>query len=119
MPYLRCRLRHTDAAGVDDGLVESEFLDGFNIADIGYGEESTPGLTTVLYRHYSVEVPPAEMRVRLSGNYVIEIFEDGTPENVLISAPLRLRKEALKLPARLQVALTLSGTEACSSLNLR
>ncbi len=97
MPYLRCRLRHTDAAGVDDGLVESEFLDGFNIADIGYGEESTPGLTTVLYRHYSVEVPPAEMRVRLSGNYVIEIFEDGKPENVLISAPFAIEEGSVEI----------------------
>ncbi len=92
MPYLRCRVRHTDADGEDDGLIESEYLDGFNLADIGYGEASEPGVTTVLYRNYSVEVPPAEMKARLSGNYVLEVFEEGVADKTIIAAPFAIEE---------------------------
>ncbi len=92
MPFLRCRVRHTDADGKDDSLVESEYLEGFNLADIGYGEASEPGITTVLYRHYSVEVPPAEMKASLSGNYVLEVFESERPEKVMITAPFAIEE---------------------------
>nr|MDE6543539.1 DUF5103 domain-containing protein [Muribaculaceae bacterium] len=92
MPFLRCRVRHTDADGLDDGLVESEYLDGFNLAEIGYGEASEPGMTTVLYRHYSVKVPPAEVKAKLSGNYVLEVYESEKPDKVMITAPFAIEE---------------------------
>lgn len=92
IPFLQCRLRHLNADHESDGLAESEYLDGFNIADIGYGEASEPGLTTVAYRHYSVNVPPKEMKARLSGNYVLEVFEADKPEKMLIAAAFAIEE---------------------------
>lgn len=97
MPYLRCRVRHTDADGKEDGLVESEYLDGFNLAEIGYGEAAEPGMTTVLYRHYSVAVPPAEVKASLSGNYVLEIYEQDSPEKVMITAPFAIEEGSVEI----------------------
>ena len=92
MPFLRCRVRHTNADGMDDGLVESEYLDGFNLAEIGYGEASEPGMTTVLYRHYSVMVPPSEVKATLSGNYVLEVYESEKPDRVILEAPFAIEE---------------------------
>ncbi|MDE5646360.1 MAG: DUF5103 domain-containing protein [Muribaculaceae bacterium] len=97
MPYLRCRVRHKDADWRDDGLIDSEFVEGFNVSDVGYGESSVLGMTTVMYRNYSVTVPPDGMRLSASGNYVLEVFEDGEPEKVIISAPFSVAEGSVTI----------------------
>ena len=97
MPYLRCHVRHSNADGEPDSLIDSEYLDGFNLADIGYGEPSVAGLTTVLYRNYKVTVPPAEMKARLSGNYILEIYEDGKPDDIILKAPFAIEEGSVKI----------------------
>lgn len=98
MPWLRASLEHRDADWNKDNLADSEFLDGFNIADIGTGDPSVGGITT-LYRHYETVVPPDGMRPLVSGNYIIHIYTDNNPDSILLSAPFRIEEQTAKINA--------------------
>ena len=61
--YFRYSLQHCDARWQPSGLVDSEFLDGFNegsIEDYGYSQA-----TVVHYVHYSLKIGRASCRERV------------------------------------------------------
>lgn len=59
---------------VSDGLFESDFLVGFNNNPI---EDYTNSInTTILYTHYSLQIPNDRCRLKLSGNYRLTIFDE-------------------------------------------
>lgn len=82
--YLRYRLIHCNAYWQTDGLVDSEFLDGFNEGSIEDYDFSRG--TTVHYVHYRLEIPNDEMRPLISGNYLIQIYDETDPDTVLLQA---------------------------------
>ena len=75
--YLRYSLVHCNALWQPSGLVESEFLDGFNIGDVE--EFSYSQATTVNYIHYSLSLPNDRMRFTISGNYLLKVFPENNP----------------------------------------
>lgn len=80
--YLRCMLTHCNAQWQPDGLVANEYLDGFNdcqVEDFDYSRG-----TTVHYVNYSISIPNEYMRPTISGNYLLEVYEDGTPDDILL-----------------------------------
>ena len=91
MPWLRASLQHCDADWNPDLLSPAEYLDGFNETDIGYGEPSIGGITT-LYRHFEVTVPPEGLRPKLTGNYLLNIYADSDPDNVILQAPFMVEE---------------------------
>ena len=67
--YFRYSLTHCNASWVPSGLVDSEFLDGFNegtVEDYGFSRS-----TTVHYVHYSLTIPNEQVDPKLSGNYLL------------------------------------------------
>ena len=82
--YLRYSLVHCNANWQPSGLVESEFVDGFNL---GYVEEyEYSQLTTTHYVHYSIALPNDEVRFTVSGNYLLQVFNENDPETILLQA---------------------------------
>ena len=57
-----------------DGIFESDFLEGLNDQLIEDFEKSFN--TTQIYTHYRLSIPNRELRLRLSGNYRVRIFEE-------------------------------------------
>ena len=57
-----------------DGLFESDWLAGFNENPIEDYENSLN--TTVLYTHYSLQIPNERCRLKMSGNYRLHIIDD-------------------------------------------
>ncbi|MDE7427029.1 MAG: DUF5103 domain-containing protein [Muribaculaceae bacterium] len=82
--YLRYRLIHCNAYWQPDGLVDSEFLDGFNEGTIEDYDFSRA--TTVHYVHYRLELPNAETVPLISGNYLVQVYDETDPDNVLLQA---------------------------------
>ncbi len=78
--YLRYELVHCNANWQPSGLVDSEFLDGFNLGNVEEYEYSQ--LTTVHYVHYTLSIPNADVRPLLSGNYLLKIFPEQNPDDV-------------------------------------
>lgn len=78
---LQYRLIHCGPDWRPSGLLESEYLDGFNIADIEDWAFSSN--TFVHFVNYRIEIPNEYMKPLISGNYILQIFERDDPEESL------------------------------------
>lgn len=80
--YLRYSLEHCNATWSPSGLTDSEFLDGFNeglIEDLDYSQA-----TLVPYVHYRLSIPNEQVSPLISGNYLLKIYKEDAPEDVLL-----------------------------------
>lgn len=77
------RLEHCEADwSVSDDLFESDWLEGFNGNPIEDYQNSIN--TTVLYTHYQLTIPNERCRLKLSGNYLLTVYdEDADNERLL------------------------------------
>ncbi|MCM1093684.1 MAG: DUF5103 domain-containing protein [Lachnospiraceae bacterium] len=82
--YLRYSLVHCNALWQPSGLVESEFLDGFNIGDVE--EYSYSQATTINYIHYAITIPNEQVRFTVSGNYLLRVFQENNPDEIILQA---------------------------------
>lgn len=69
---------HLNANHQQSELTSGEFLRGFTTMDITDYEHSLN--TSQLYTHYRFTFPSADMTITRSGNYAIQIYEDGNPD---------------------------------------
>ena len=96
--YLRYSLVHCNAQWKPSGLVDSEFLNGFNEGTIDTYDFSRA--TTVHYVHYSLTIPNEQVRPTISGNYLLRVYNEDDPDATLLqcrfmvtenTAPIALR----------------------------
>ena len=69
---------------VTDDIFESDFLEGLNDQLIEDFEKSFN--TTQIYTHYRLRVPSKEIRLRLSGNYRVLIYEEEEKDEPVLEA---------------------------------
>lgn len=94
---LRYRLIHCDPQWRPSELIESEYIDGFNEAPVGDGEYSRATLTH--YVHYSLSIP-ADIVPTLSGNYMLEIFDDyDTSRRTILGIPFGISEQSVNIKA--------------------
>ena len=75
------RLEHCEADWTpSNDLFETDWLEGFNDNPIEDYENSIN--TTVLYTHYSLQIPNERCRVKMSGNYKLHIIDEEEDEEV-------------------------------------
>lgn len=82
--YLRYSLVHCDADWRPSGLVDSEFVDGFNYADIEDYEFSSG--TFSQFVHYQFTLPNENMQMLLSGNYLVRVYREEEPDATVLQA---------------------------------
>ena len=71
---------HCNADWTPSELITSEYMDGFTDQRI---EDYEPSMNTMMeYNHYSFTIPNDELRLKLAGNYRVDIYEDGRDEAV-------------------------------------
>lgn len=78
------RVAHLNKDWRPSALSSFEYIDGFTTADITDYESSTT--TQQAYTHYSLTFPNEDMRLKVSGNYAIVIYEDGDADKVVATA---------------------------------
>ena len=79
--YLRYSLLHCDAQWQPSQLQESEYLEGFNYADVTDYAQSEATFTH--YFNYTFALPNEDMQFTRSGNYVLRVYEQDDPDKVL------------------------------------
>lgn len=79
--YLRYSVTHCNADWQPSQLLESEYVSGFNYADIDDYEQSMA--TYVHYYNYQFTLPNADMELLVSGNYLLTVYEQDAPDEVL------------------------------------
>ena len=82
--YLRYKLIHCNADWQPSRLLESEYVDGFNEAEVNdYAYSSN---TYVHYVNYNIEIPNPDMPILASGNYLLQVYPENEPDDVLLQA---------------------------------
>ena len=71
-----------------EGLFDSDWLEGFNDLPIEDYENSLN--TNVLYTHYRMQIPNAQCRLKLSGNYRLHILDEDDDNRELLVAEFRV-----------------------------
>ena len=80
--YLRYSVYHCDAQWRPSQLVESEWVSGFNQADITDYAQSQATFTH--YYNYQFSLPNEDMQLLLSGNYLLRVYEQDDPDKILL-----------------------------------
>jgi len=80
--YMRYELLHCNAQWKPDELLSPEYVDGFNEGVID--EYSFSRATLVQYVHYELRLPNEDMRVKLSGNYLVRVYDEQSPDETLL-----------------------------------
>ncbi|MDL2215005.1 DUF5103 domain-containing protein, partial [Dysgonomonas sp. OttesenSCG-928-M03] len=81
---LRYRIVNCNADWTQSSLSDIEFIDGFNntlIEDYAYSIN-----TSVHYTNFMFDLPNDRIRIKLSGNYAAEVFDEDDPSTVLMRA---------------------------------
>lgn len=86
--WLQYRVVHCDRDWCPSNIVESEYLDGFNIADIEDFEYSSN--TYVHFVNYRIELPNNNMAPVVSGNYVVQVFDRDAPDETILQARFQI-----------------------------
>ena len=79
--YLRYSVTHCNADWQPSQLLESEYVSGFNYADIDDYEQSMA--TYVHYYNYQFTLPNPDMELLVSGNYLLTVYEQDDPDKLL------------------------------------
>ena len=75
------RVLHCNMDWTESDISSYEYVDGFTTADIVDYEHSMN--TQQAYTHYWFAFPNADMQLKASGNYVLQVYEDGDQEKVM------------------------------------
>lgn len=86
--YLRYSVTHCNADWRPSQLVESEYVSGFNYADIDDYAQSEA--TYVHYYNYQFMLPNADMEFLVSGNYLLSVYEQDDPDKILFQTRFSL-----------------------------
>lgn len=97
--YLRYSLQHCNADWQPSGLAETEYLDGFNIADVEDYDFSMA--TTVHYVHYMITLPNQNMQPLVSGNYLLRVYDQDTPDEVILQVRFYVAEQKVGMGARI------------------
>lgn len=92
---LQYRVIHCNADWQPSRLVESEYVDGFNIADItdyAYSEN-----TYVHFVNYRIVFPNEDMRPTFSGNYLLQVFDRDKPDDVILQCRFYIAEEVASI----------------------
>ncbi len=114
--YLRYELIHCDALWRPEGLVDSEFLDGFNMGEVE--DFSYSQATLVHYVHYRITLPNEQVRFTASGNYIVRVYPEDDPEETLLEARLSVCDFSMRAGAEVTSRTDIDTNAAHQQVNV-
>lgn len=95
--YLRYALVHCNADWQPSQLIETEYVDGFNEADVE--EYAYSSATFANYVHYGITIPNDDMRMLVSGNYLLKVYDESDSERIFLQARFCVNENNVNLAA--------------------
>lgn len=89
--HMRYRLLHCNADWLPSQLVESEYLNGFNLAPVD--DYAFCSNTFVHFVNYRITLPNDQMTPLVSGNYLLQVFPEEDPDCTLLQARFSVSDE--------------------------
>lgn len=78
------KIMHCNADWTPSSLSTNEYLNGYTSANIT--DYNLSQITTFLYTHYQFELPNSDISFKISGNYVVIIYEDNQVDKPIAQA---------------------------------
>ena len=94
------RVVHCNRDWTESNISSYEYVYGFTTADIVDYEHSMN--TQQAYTHYWFSFPNSDMQLTKSGNYVLQIYEDGDQENVVAEVCFRVVEPLARVEANVR-----------------
>jgi len=94
------KVLHCNADWTMSGLNSNEYLSGFTTSNITNYVRSVN--TTFQYTHYTLQLPNSDMSFKISGNYVVQIYEDNQTENPIAQACFLLVEPRVSITAKVR-----------------
>ena len=111
---------HCDAEWNSSNLSPPEYMDGFpenQIEKFNYSFN-----TTVDYVNYQLEFPNENIQFRISGNYIIKVYEDYDPEKIILTKRFTVSEKLVNITASAKrpsiTAIYNEGQEVSFSIDL-
>lgn len=114
--YFRYDLVHCNANWQPSGLVDSEIVDGFNLGDIEYYDYS--GAVTNRYVHYSLAFPNENMMPKVSGNYLLRVFREDNPDDIVAQWRFMVSEQTAGIDARVSTVTDVDYNEGHQQLSV-
>lgn len=95
--YLRAKLIHCNADWQPSMLSETEYVEGFNQADI-----EDFGFSANTYRHYvnyHFSIPDEGLRPLVSGNYLFQVYDADNPDEIILQQRFRVAENSAFIDA--------------------
>lgn len=94
------RVLHCDRNWQESPISSFEYLNGFTTNDIVDYELSMN--TQQEYTHYWLEFPNADMQLKASGNYVLQIYQDGDPNQIAAQVCFQVVESIVGIEAKIR-----------------
>lgn len=114
--YLRYSLTHCDENWQPDGLLESEYLDGFNEADVN--DYAFSQATFRHYINYRILIPSEDMNPLVSGNYLLKVYPEDDSDKTLLQARFSISEERVRLEGDVTTQTDLGSNTDRQQLNM-
>ncbi len=115
--YFNYSIVHCNADWTPSDLSESEYLDGFNNQPIE--DHRTSFNTYMNYTHYRFQIPNDNIKFKLSGNYLVKIYENNDPENLIATACFSLYERQVNIYPTIKTSTDIDYRKAHQQLDLR
>lgn len=92
---LQASLVHCNADWTPSLLSEAEYSDGINIMDIE--DHAYSSNTFVRYVNYRIPLPNPDLAPRVSGNYILRIFDRSNPDRTLLEGRFQVSEETARI----------------------
>jgi hypothetical protein len=93
---------HCNANWEPSDLVSAEYIDGFsdnNINDYRYSLNTLQSFT-----HYTATFPNNSMRITKSGNYILKVYADGNPDDLVLTRRFMIQQNYVNIIGRVTQA---------------
>ncbi len=106
---------HCDSNWEESNLMQTEYIDGFMpnaVNDYQYSFN-----TTFDYIHYTLDFPNEDIRLKLSGNYLIKVFELGNEEEPVLTRPFYVSESQVSIVPRIKYTSNSNFRESKQEVN--
>lgn len=107
---------HCDADWKASQLMSMEYMNGFQGLTI---EEYAPAMgTSIAYTNYYLELPNADVQLKVSGNYAVRVYREDEPDETVLTACFYVAEEQqLPIEAQLTTQTLIDTNRAHQQLN--
>lgn len=89
---------HCTSTWKETGLIKSDYIDGFEINPINDYKNSYA--TTVPYTHYKLQIPNNDIKIKISGNYIIRVVDTYNADRIVLEQRFMVFEPILSINAK-------------------